>query len=86
MFEKKIKMILKIFLFFSIVLLSACNSQQPDEEILTVIKGGTILDLSNQGKSTNDIQNSYVIFKGNKILEIGLLSVKDEYHLWIFPD
>ncbi len=74
MFEKKIKMILKIFLFLSIVLLSACNSQQSGEKIFTIIKGGIILDLSNQGKSANDIQDSYVILNGNEILEIGLLN------------
>ena len=79
MFEKKINMILKIFLFLSIVLLSGCNIQQVDKEILTVIKGGTILDFSNQGKSAKDIQDSYVILRGNEILEIGLLSEKDEF-------
>ena len=68
------------FFFFPLLLLFvSCNQKSNDKNRLTIIKGGTILDLTNQGKSANDIQDSYVILNENEILEIGLLSEKDEF-------
>jgi len=69
----------KALLFVTIVFLSACNNKTPESGTITVLKGGTVLDLSNEGKSAKDIHNSYVIFQGNEILEIGLLSDKSEF-------
>ena len=69
----------KTILFLAILFLSACNNKLPDRKAITVIKGGTILDVSNRGNSNKDIQNAYLIFQGNEIIEIGLLSERNEF-------
>ncbi|NOX46468.1 MAG: amidohydrolase family protein [Chlorobi bacterium] len=69
----------KTILFLAILFLSACNNKLPDRKAITVIKGGTVLDLSNQGNSVKDLQDAYIIFEGNEILEIGLLSDREEF-------
>jgi hypothetical protein len=69
----------KTVLFLTILFLSACNSKLPDRKSITIIKGGTILDLAKKGNSNKDIQNAYLVFQENEIIEIGLLSEKDNF-------
>ncbi len=59
-----------IFVFLlTIILLTNCKEKKIYENA-TVIKGGTILDLSNQGKSNKDLTGKAVILKGDSIFAI----------------
>jgi len=61
------------FLFYS------CKNEIEQAQKISVIKGGTLLDFSNNGKSTKDIPNAYIIFSSDSILEVGSLSDRNDF-------
>lgn len=75
------KLSLLSILFLSITLFS-CKNEKPTKEIANskskyvFIKNGTILDLDNLGKTSNDKTNSCILIKNNTIEWIGKCSDK----------
>lgn len=66
------KFLTGIIIPFVILLLWGCRQTSRDPEY-TVIRGGTLVDVNNLGKSGNDITNSYILVKGDRIVESGSL-------------
>ncbi|NOQ92084.1 MAG: hypothetical protein GQ552_05130, partial [Flavobacteriaceae bacterium] len=65
---------MKYFLIYLTVLLffftSCSNNKITIYQTDTIIKGGTILDLSKNGLSINDIKNKAILIKGDTIFDI----------------
>ncbi len=64
-----------------IVLLLSCTTKQIYNNPL-IIKGGTIIDVSNNGTSSNDLANKAIIIKADtifKIVEANAISDKQEH-------
>jgi len=60
----------KLLLVFVLIgLLQSCTNKTVYEDAL-VIKGGTIIDVSNNGTSTNDLKNKAIIIKADTIFAI----------------
>ncbi len=59
------------YLIFSVVTFMSCSENNTKiYEVDLIIKGGTILDLSNNGLSTNDLQNKAILIKADTIFGI----------------
>jgi len=70
----------KILLLFSIaILIYSCNKGTKQSNEITIIKGGTILDFSNDGHSAKDLADSYIIFTKDSILEVGQMSMHPKF-------
>ena len=70
----------KILLLFSIaILIYTCNKGPKQTKEITIIKGGTILDFSNEGHSAKDLADSYIIFTKDSILEVGQMSMHPKF-------
>ncbi len=63
------KITIPIFFLFVISLLN-CKENNKVYDNATVITGGTILDLSNQGKSNKDLTEKAIIIKGDTIFAV----------------
>ncbi len=58
-----------LFFGFSILLFLSCNQKQTYNDAL-IIKGGTIIDISQNGTSTNDLTDKAIILKADTIFAI----------------
>ena len=67
-------------LFIPWLFLVACSSETPQSGI-TIIKGATIIDANQNGIHSSDIRNSYLIIKGNQIIDFGEITKSV-----VFPD
>ncbi|MCK5838678.1 MAG: hypothetical protein KAG99_02465, partial [Bacteroidales bacterium] len=67
-------------IFFAIFF--ACSTLTNNPALAqTIIYGGTLIDLSGNGQNSQDIDNSYVIFEGNRIIETGIYTKQ-----FVFPE
>lgn len=69
---------MKIFIpflsFFTIlILLSGCKTSVKEEPDYLLLKGGTLIDVSGNGKNSEDILNSYILIENDKIISAGNL-------------
>jgi hypothetical protein len=62
--------VMGILFFFILQGYQTTLAQATEKEVL-VLRGATVIDLSNFGRSSNDITNAVVIIEGNKITEVG---------------
>ncbi len=60
----------KLLFLLLLILLWSCNSSEKTE--YTLIRGGTIIDMSNNGMSSNDIPNGFILFSDNEIIKTGI--------------
>lgn len=72
-FEKTIPMKSLLFIASLFVLFISCNRKQNPNSPYTLIKGGSIIQPS---KNSAILENGYILFKNNEILEIGSFSEK----------
>ncbi len=59
-----------ILLVFTLLLGSIVSSAYAQDNVIA-LKGGTIIDVENFGKSSNDIKNAIVIIEGGRIIAVG---------------
>lgn len=64
-----LKVIVRSLAFFTTLILFSCNSDRYQPDI--VIRGGTLLDLSNLGRSEKDINESLILIKDGRIIYAG---------------
>jgi len=57
---------------------TSCKQERIHSPDLLIL-GGTIIDVSNQEKSGNDLTNSYVLIRGDTIAEVGTLNDEIEF-------
>ena len=57
-----------------IISLFSCNQKQENTTSQTFIKGATLLNLQNENGDFYDIQNGYILFNENKIIDFGELN------------
>lgn len=60
----------KLLFLLLLIFLWSCNSSEKTE--YTLIKGGTIIDMSDNGMSSNDISNGFILFSNNEIIKTGI--------------
>ncbi len=58
------------FIFSALLLMSCSENKKTIYDVDVIIKGGTILDLSKNGLSTNDLQNKAILIKADTIFDI----------------
>ncbi len=63
---------MKAFISFLFYLLFALSCSQPETgKLYTLIKGGTLVDVSNNGKTKEDIEPAFVLLEGETIVDYG---------------
>ncbi len=67
-----------VLLFFFAIFIACCTPSYNTGLAKTIIYGDTLIDLSNNGQNKQNIDNSYVIFEGNRIIETGVYTNKIE--------
>ena len=60
----------KLLFLLLLILLWSCNSSEKTE--YTLIKGGTIIDMSDNGMNSNDISDGFILFSDNEIIKTGI--------------
>ena len=69
------------FLFSLLTILFSCNQKQQQTNVQTLIKGATLLNMQDENGNFYDIQNGYILFDENKIIDFGKLETNT-----IFPE
>ncbi len=67
---KNYRLILGIF---ALIFLAQCNNTQQTNDKYTLIKNGTIINAEWDGTTADDIENSFILLKNDKIIEVGTL-------------
>jgi len=65
---KKLNLILCLIV---LLLLIQCKQTPENNEKLILIKGGTIINAKWNGSTTDDIENSFILIKNDKIIQVG---------------
>jgi Amidohydrolase family len=63
---------MRLILFFLLFIINAITQPLYSQNNITVLKGGTIIDVDNYGQSSHDIKNAIVIIQHGKIISVGV--------------